>query len=128
MGLTRLIKRLHFWRVSGLLLADMLLFGLTDPAETPSFMLIIGFLLLSATLYYVFDGVFSFMRLYGLPARHRRRLLRAAALLASGLVALQSMGQLSLKDILILTPLTGLMYFYIAYSKSARQTSPSSSV
>ncbi|MGH7192211.1 MAG: hypothetical protein ACREJM_01615 [Candidatus Saccharimonadales bacterium] len=119
--LTRLTRRLHFWRISGLLIADLLLFGMTDPAAAPSFMLIIGFILLSATIYYLLDGLLSFMRLYGLPARHRRRVLRTAALLASGLLALQSMGQLSARDILILTPLTALLYFYVAYSKSARR-------
>lgn len=128
MGLTRLIKQLHFWRVSGLLLADLILFGSTDPSDTPSFMLIVGFLMLSATLYYLLDGILSFMRLYGLPARHRKRLLKAAAILTSGVIALQSMGQLSTKDILILTPLTGLLYFYLAYSKSARRSLPARNV
>lgn len=113
--LTRLIRKTHFWRLSALFAADALVFGVTDPNETASFMLIVGFLLMSATAYYLFDGVLAFAGLYGFPARHRKRVLRASALLASGLLALESIGQLSARDILILGPLTGLAYFYLAY-------------
>lgn len=119
--LTPLTKRLHFWRITGLLVADSLLFGATDPNETPSFMLMVGFLLLSVTVYYMLDGLLSLTGLYGLPVRHRKRVLRTMTLLVSGLLALQSIGQLSARDILILAPLTSLMYFYVAYSKSSRQ-------
>lgn len=119
--LTLLIRRIHFWRITGLLVADSLLFGTTDPRDTPSFMLIVGFLLLSATIYYMLDGLFALTKLYGLPVRHRRRALRTMTLLVSGLLALQSIGQLSARDILILAPLTSLLYFYVAYSKAARQ-------
>ena len=119
--LTNLTKRLHFWRITGLLLADSLLFGATDPSATPSFMLMVGFLLLSATVYYMLDGLLSLTGLYGLPIRHRKRVLRTMTLLVGGLLALQSIGQLSTRDILILAPLTSLMYFYVAYSKSSRQ-------
>ena len=114
------MKRLHFWRIGGLFAADALLFGVTDPKETQSFMLIVGFLLMAATLYYLLDGILMLTRLYGLPLRHRKRVLRAATLLLCGLLALQSIGQLSLRDVLIVGPLTMLMYFYIAYSKSSK--------
>lgn len=122
--LTRLTKRLHFWRVSGLLAADILLFTATDPKSTLSFMLMVGFLLLSATIYYVLDGILSLTKLYGLPLRHKKRVLRAATMIVCGLLALQSIGQLSLRDILILGPLTALMYFYVAYSKASRRRAP----
>lgn len=101
--------------------ADLLVFGAVNPTDAPSFMLIVGFLLLSATVYFVLDGLVAFIGLYGLPARHRRRVLRTAALVISGILALQSMGQLSARDIVILMPLTALLYFYLAYSKSARR-------
>jgi len=120
-SLTKLIRRLHFWRVSGLLAADILLFCTTDPRNTLSFMLIVGFLLLSATIYYLLDGLLSMLRLYGLALRNRKRVLRTATMVVCGVLALQSMGQLSLRDLLILAPLTFLAYFYLAYSKDSRQ-------
>ncbi len=76
---------------------------------------------MSVTAYYFLDGMLALTKLYGLPIRHRKRVLRTLALVISGTLALQSMGQLSMRDILILAPLTALMYFYIAYSKSSKQ-------
>jgi hypothetical protein len=122
MSLTHLIKQLHFWRLSGLLAADLLVFGTTDPQNAPSFMLIIGFVLMSVTVYYLLDGLLAFTRLYGFPARHRKRVLKTLALLSCGLLGLQSIGQLGARDVLILAPLTLLAYFYVAYSKSSKQS------
>jgi hypothetical protein len=104
-----------------LLVADILLFGATDPRSTPSFILIVGFLLLSATIYYLLDGILAFLRLYGLAPRNRKRVLRTGTMVVCGILALQSMGQLSLRDLLILAPLTFLAYFYLAYSRDSRQ-------
>ena len=120
-SLTKLISRLHFWRISGLAAADILLFGTTDPGNTVSFMLIVGFLLLSATIYYLLDGILAFLKLYGLAPRNRKRVLRTSTMVVCGVLALQSMGQLSMRDLLILAPLTLLAYFYLAYSKGSGQ-------
>ena len=117
--LTKLIRRSHFRRISGLLAADAVLFGTTDPRDTASFMLIVGFLMLSATIYYVLDGLLAVSRLYGLRLRNDKRVKKTATMLVGGLLALQSMGQLSLRDLLILAPLTALAYFYTAYSSQA---------
>ncbi len=119
--LTQLISRLHFWRISGLLLADALVFGLTNPNDTLSFMLIVGYILLCATIYYLLDGFLSLSKLYGVPLRHKKRFLRSAVLLISGLVALQSIGQLSPRDALVLAPLSALAYLYVAYARTSRQ-------
>lgn len=121
--LTQLIQRLHFWRISGLLAADALVFGATNPESTPSFVLIVGFILMAVTLYYLLDGLLALTKLYGIPVRHKRRLLRTLTLLISGVVAFQSIGQLSTRDILVLSPLTVLFYAYVAYVKSSRRQS-----
>lgn len=124
-SLAYLIKKLHFWRISGLLAADLLLFGTTDPGTVPSYLLIVGFILMSATLYYLLDGLLALARLYGFPIRRRRRVLRALALSLSGVLALQSIGQLSVKDVLILAPLTALAYFYLTKHKPVVASSQS---
>lgn len=119
--LTQLIRRLHFWRLSGLLAADFLVFGATNPNDTVSFMLIVGYILLCVTLYYLLDALLGLSRFYGVPLKHKKRFLRSAILLISGLVALQSIGQLSSRDIVVLAPLSVLLYLYIAYTRSGRQ-------
>lgn len=106
--------------MSGLLAADALLFGTTDPNSTVSFMLIVGFIMMSVTVYYLLKGLLSLGRLYGLRVKKEIKLLRTMTALISGLLALQSIGQLSSRDILVLMPLTLLMYLYVAYTKSSR--------
>ncbi|HYH36008.1 MAG TPA: hypothetical protein VD706_00740 [Candidatus Saccharimonadales bacterium] len=119
--LTRLIKKPHFWRISGLLLADLLVFGNTNPNNSLSIMLIIGYILFCTTMYYLLDAVLSLSRLYGVRFKHKKRFLRSAIVLISGLVALQSIGQLSSRDLMVLAPLSVLLYLYIAYIRSGRQ-------
>lgn len=119
--LTRLTKRLHFWRLSGLLLADFVVFGTSNPDDTASFMLIVGYLLLCVTLYYLLDGVLSLGRFYGVPLKHKKRFLRTAVLVLAGVIALQSIGQLSSRDVMVLVPLTSLFYLYVAYTRAGRQ-------
>jgi uncharacterized membrane protein YfhO len=120
--LTQRIKQVHFWRISLLLAADGLVFGATNPNDTASFMLIVGFILLCATVYYLLDGLLTLTKLYGIPLRHKKRFLKSMTLLISGLAALQSLGQLSSRDVLVLAPLSVLLYLYIAYSRSAKQS------
>lgn len=119
--LTQLIRKVHFWRISALLAADTAVFCATNPNDTLSIMLIAGYILFCVTLYYLLDAVLSLGRLYGLPLRHKKRFLRSAVLLISGLAALQSIGQLSSRDILVLAPLSVLFYLYVAYTRSSRQ-------
>ena len=121
MSLTHLIKRLHFWRISGLLLADAVVFGATNPNDTVSFMLIVGYILLCITLYYLLDAILALGKLYGVPLKHKKRFLKTATLVTAGVVALQSIGQLSPRDIMVLVPLITLFYLYIAYARSSRQ-------
>ena len=54
-----LVHNRHFWLVASLIGADLLFFGLTNPANVPSFALIIGFLLFAATLYMLGQGFFK---------------------------------------------------------------------
>lgn len=117
----KILTRSQAIQLSGLLVADSLVFGMTNPNQVPSIMLIIGFLLLSATAYYVYLGLLSVLKLYGVPIRYKKRLLKAATGLTAGMVALQSIGQLVVRDVLVLSLLTGMLYLYTAYAKNLKQ-------
>lgn len=82
--------------------------------------LIIGFALLSLTLYFAINGLFKLLRLYGLPigAKSRRTSLGVTGLVA-GLAALKSVGQLTSRDLMVLLPLALLVYLYVSYNRSA---------
>ncbi len=113
--------RKAYLQLGCLLGADILLFGGTNPKDIPSYMLIVGFMLLSLTIYFLLKGLVVLLRLAGFPIKHTRRLLTAGTALFSGCMALQSIGQLSFRDALVLCLLICLLYVYIAYAKAERQ-------
>jgi hypothetical protein len=97
-----------------LVIAAGLFFGLSDPSNVPSFALITGFVLLVVVLYQVTYGLLTVVSWYGLlPAKApRRRLAVAVTGLVGCVLALQSSGQLSNRDILVLIPLVLGIYLY----------------
>jgi uncharacterized membrane protein YfhO len=107
-----------------LLIADSLLFSLTNPDNVPSLMLISGFLLLAATFYYLVLGLMAVAGWYGLSTpKHRRRFARLTTGVVAGVIALQSIGELSARDILVLLPLAILAYLYVSYGQVNRRAS-----
>jgi len=120
MKLTKLIAHARFRLIMLLLAADAVVFGLTDPQQVPSFMLAGGFLLLAITLYQIVLGLLQAANWYGLPgSAHRKRQARTLTGLVAGLVALQSIGELGSRDVLVLLPLAFIAYLYISYGKAA---------
>jgi hypothetical protein len=115
----KLISKSRFWRIVGLLAVDAFIFGLSDPHRVPSFMLAVGFVLLVITTYQIILALLLVAGWYGLPgAAHRRRQARVLTGVTGGVVALQSMGELVVRDISVLLPLALLAYLYISYGKS----------
>ena len=105
----------------GLLAADGLLFGSTNAANVPPFVVIIGFLLLIVTFYSLVYGFLSLVGVYGIPLHHKRQLAVYLSAVVGGLVALQSIGELSLRDVLVLLPLAIIGYVYSAYARINRR-------
>jgi hypothetical protein len=103
----------------GLVVADLTVFTQTNATRVASFTLIIGFLALAATVYYAAYGLLAFARLYGLPVRRKRRLAASLTGLAGCLVALQSVGELNVRDVLLLLPLVTIGYLYSFYGAGA---------
>ena len=108
------MKRARIWLVVIFLMGAGLFFGLSDPSKVPSFTLIIAFGLLLLVLYQLIFGLLTVGSWYGLLAdrRGRRRLSVVLTGLVGGLVALQSIGELSHRDVLVLIPLMVGFYFY----------------
>ena len=83
----------------------------------------LGFILLTATLYYLVGIVLLAARLYGLSfGRHHRRLALFATGAVAGMLALQSIGELSVRDALVLGPLALVLYVYLGYGRLKTQT------
>jgi hypothetical protein len=122
----KLISHRRFQLIVLLFAVDGIIFGLTDPQQVPSIMLAGGFLLLAITLYQLLLGLLQAANWYGLPgSKHRKRQARTLTGLVSGLIALQSIGELGSRDVLVLLPLAFVAYLYISYGKGqqpVRQT------
>ena len=109
---------------AGLLVVDAVIFGGSDPQKVPSIMLIIAFLLLIATFYYLVRSFIKAAGWYGLKTRHPGRLAAVITVVAGFIMALQSIGELTGRDILVLLPFVVIGYLYAAYG-TKRQNSRS---
>jgi hypothetical protein len=103
-----------------LLVADFALFSTTNAQKTASFVLIIGFILLAITIYQLVYVLLSALKWYGIEVKRKRRLAAYITGLSGGVIALQSMGELNWRDIVVLLPLVALGYLYSFYLANSR--------
>jgi hypothetical protein len=111
-------QRTHQLAVIGI--ADGLFFGVIDPEKAASGLFIVAFLLLVLSFYVLLLGICDIGTRYGLRVKHRKRVALTVTAVIAGLLALQSIGQLSAHDLAVVLPLVALGYFYFSYNK--RQT------
>jgi hypothetical protein len=97
---------------------DVLFFGLTNPAQVAPLWLMAGFILAAATVYWLIRLTLLVLALYfrGLKSQ-QRQLTTLLTAVATIMIGMQSMGQFSLKDFLVLIPLVLIGYFYIRYNR-----------
>ncbi len=115
------VSRLHKSLFASLIVGDAIVFGAWNPDSAPSLVLIIGFLLLIANVYALSLGLLKLASWYGLmPSKQLRRLARIATSLFGGLIALQSIGELSPRDVLVLLPFVLLTYLYVSYGRGEK--------
>ena len=108
-----------------LFIIDCLVFGTTDPHNVPSFALIIAFLLLATSVYYFWKSVIWATQWYGLKFSRPARLTVVLSAVVSGLIALQSIGELTSRDILVLLPFVIVSYLYFSYGQTKRSPTQS---
>jgi hypothetical protein len=97
--------------ISGVcLLTVVVLFMATDPNKVPSFVLVIPFLLLFAFLWSLTSLL---LQKRGLSTRRSLKIGMLCAAIPIVLLVLQSIGQLTLKDVLTISALFFVSYFYM---------------
>ena len=102
---------------------DGLFFGFVSPTNSNSFVVIGGCLLLALT-FYAFLALLTELVAMFIPITRQaqKRLALFATLLLTFLLIMQSIGQLGLRDVLAITALVVVLYFYLTYI--SRNTSP----
>ncbi len=105
-----------------LLVLDAIFFNLTNPSKVPSALLIIGFGLAALTTYYIVRFLLAILTIYGLPLRdHGRRPAIFIGVVAAIMIALQSLGELTLRDVVVLILLSIITYLYMSYGRASRR-------
>jgi O-antigen ligase len=111
----QLIRTIVAW---GVLVAFMLFF---NPAKLPVVVLIAPFVLLFIAIYSTWGMVVLLKRRFydknNDPQAPRRRLRLALCLSTVLLIILQSLGQLTLKDVVTLLAIVALGYFFLARNR-----------
>ena len=108
-------KQKYLWQLAGLISLDLALFGFTNAAQVPSWLLIAGLLAMAGTIYQISYGIFSLASLYGIVIKRKRWMAAQLTCLLSGLVAWQSLGELGVLDFAVLLPLVAVGYLYSFY-------------
>ena len=117
--IVKLLARRHIRQLIILLAADSALFGLSNAKNVPSVMLMVGFVLLLATIYQLMYGLLAAIGMYGLRFRRQQRLALSLTGLVGMVVALQTIGELSPRDVVVLLPLAVIAYLYSSYGRQA---------
>lgn len=102
----------------GLVAVDSLFFGFTSPTRVSSPLLIVGFSLVVATLYGSLRLALSIAGVYSPWFRRQKRPVAYLTGLLGVTLALQSIGQLTLRDVVVLMVLSAVLGLYYEYSKS----------
>lgn len=118
MTLKKLLRSPKLLITAGLLLADGIVFTAVNPEQTGAVWLILGYILLGVTLFSLANLIATGLRIYGAgPARVGKRLLRYSAGIVTALAGLQSIGQLTPRDIAAMVPLAVVAYLYLSYGR-----------
>jgi len=104
--------------------ADALFFTTTDATRVQSVDLIIGFILAVVTSYLLIYELCTVIQIYGIDVRtHRKRIASAVTGVFAVLLALASVGELTIKDLLVIVPMILIAIVYFSYGRSARRIS-----
>ena len=75
-------------------------------------------MLVVATLYVVTSRLLDVFKLYGIHfGKHQRRIAMFVTVIIGGLLALQSMGELGVRDAVVAVPLALVLYLYLSYGR-----------
>ncbi len=109
--------------IAGLALIDLCFFGLINPNVGNSLIIILGCVFAAATVYCLCLIMASVLgMLAGTSLTAQRRIAIFLATVAIFLLLMQSIGQLSIRDIIAIVPLAALLYLYSTYAMSRKKT------
>lgn len=101
-----------------LLLIDILFFGLFSPNDS-SFVIVPALVLLVLTLFVLLTLITDYVaNIVTVKSRAKKRFIMTATACGAIILALQSTGQLTVRDVATLLPLAAVLYLYLSYLQS----------
>ena len=120
--ITRVFRAIRF--ILPLIVADIVFFSLINPANSSSFMIILGCILTALSIYMIIFGLTRLLAIFiTVSRRTQRRFAIFITLVLMFLLLMQSIGQLSLRDILAIVPLMVVLYIYLTYTSRTKARS-----
>ncbi|MDL2363416.1 MAG: hypothetical protein QFB86_03500 [Patescibacteria group bacterium] len=120
--ITKLLKHGKRWYSLSLLTVDISLFGFTNPENVSSPLLIVAFLVLCINIFF---AVYALNIIAGRGGFVISAQQRKAAYIGAGVfsvvIALQSIGQLTVRDIAVMLPFVVIGYLYVTYGQTSKQ-------
>ncbi len=111
--------------LTGLIALDSAFFMSTNAGSVSSLTLMLGFLLLLVTTFLLINRLYAFGQKYGLIlSNNPKKFTMLGTVLFGSILALQSIGQLTMRDLFIALPFALGIYAYLSYGrgKSRLQT------
>ena len=101
-----------------LITVDAFFFSAYNPENSPPLVVVIGFLLFIATVYVLLKLLADVISSqFGLKLPNERKAIATVTTVIGLLIAMQSIGQLTTKDVLAIVPLMLILYLFLTYSK-----------
>lgn len=99
---------------------DTVFFGTISP-NASAMVIIPAFILVVVTIYAVLGLLVAYVgKMYTVKPKNQRRIVVVTTVTLSIIIALQSIGQLTIRDVATIVPLILVLYLYISYTKSRR--------
>ena len=97
---------------------DTVFFGTISP-NASAMVIIPAFILVVVTIYAVLGLLVAYVgKMYTVKPKNQRRIVVVTTVTLSIIIALQSIGQLTIRDVATIVPLILVLYLYISYTKS----------
>lgn len=110
-----------FKKLAAIILADVLFFSMIDPRRGNMLILIVACLLAYISVYAICRlGMWLFVKIFPISVVAQKRAALTVTIGITFLLFMQSLGQLSSRDIFAVAPLMLVAYFYMAYASSTR--------
>ena len=108
----------RYWPVVALAVIDTIFFTSTNPTRVSAVILIIALCLVTASLYVFLRSLVVLSGLMGLHLPGLRRFARYGTGVLGVIIALNSIGELTVRDVTILIPLALILYLYMAFVRT----------